>query len=237
MILISLTRNTRRELNGMSKNKRIIAALLALSICVALCACAAKKEPNVLSEKEIELLRETYPLDDRSMTSGEPITFEKAAAKSNAVAVVTVTDEWYTKTVYSSPTGASNDPFSDVIECAYLPVTISDIIYSDGILSEGDEINLFFGSTLFFDSFDTYPVNGRFICFIVQGEGIAYYDDTVYSSAKQCSAYVTDNNYILSVMSEGPFENYTGYALDSYFMQVEKQVENMLTVHSEAVTK
>ncbi|MDD6189082.1 MAG: hypothetical protein PUB32_05835 [Clostridiales bacterium] len=205
---------------------RLLSALFAaLALIIMLCSCAPKNEMDVLSGEEIALLRDTYPLDDRSMTSGDPITFEKAAAKSNAVAVVTVTDEWFTKNFSASTTGDADEPFPNAVECAYLPVKISDLLYGDGTLAEGDEISLFFGSTLFFDSFDTYPVNGRFLCFISKGEGTAYYDDTVYSTAKQCSAYVTDNDYILSVMSKGPFEDYTGYALASYSVQL----DNMLT--------
>ena len=210
----------------MVKCKQLISFFPVLTLLISLCACAAKPEPVILSAEEVEALRETYPLED-SMVMASSATFDYAFSKSNAVAVVEVIDEWEIRSMANSPLSAVNGPPLSTDGPAYLPVKINKILYSDGSLEEGDEINMFFGSTLFFDDRDAYPVGGRFLCFIGEpGESSVYYDDTVHSCNLQMSAYLTPDDHILSITHKGPFVDYTGYALDSYAVELEELIKN-----------
>lgn len=209
----------------MTKQKNILLVLFAIIIALFSCACASAPEPDILSEAEIEALREEYPLEDYSSTFSPSVSFNAMMTISNAIAIIEVTDDWYTRAETISPVGDLDAPFPGSLTCPYLPVKIETLLYSDGVLEEGDEISLYFGSTTFFGSFDTYGVGERFLCFIGCGKGAAYYDDTVYSCSNMMSAYITEDEYILSVDSKGPFKEFTGYSLDSYCEGLPKQIK------------
>lgn len=197
--------------------KFVVCTMCVILSVLILCSCAGESVDK-LSDEEINELREIYPYDDFSIMSSLEFTLDAIDDKINTVAVVTVTDEWFIKTSSISPVEIPNERFPSEIEWPYLPVKVDSILYNNCEIEEGDELNLFFGSTNVFSNFDTYPVGERFLCLIIKPDETREYafDDTVYTTTIDSSAYVTDDDYILSVTSEPALDDFTGYSLKSF---------------------
>lgn len=186
--------------------------LITLTAILLLSACSCAPEPVILSESEISVLRESYPVAD-TLSHGS-VSFEQAFYLSCAIVTAEMNnglefgrrDAKYNKELYPS-----------IHAGVYLPVTINKVLHGDGVLSEGDEIRIYLGSGQFFSAYDAFTEGRQYIFFVTPGQDIsAYYDDTVFGGGEIFSAYITDDGYILPVTEKGPFETYKGYSLDSY---------------------
>ena len=177
--------------------------MIALGLSLLLCACAEKAD--VLSEEEIALLREEYPITT-SWYFGDGVELEYAMSLSVAVAEITVLRDYFVS-----------------YEQMLLPVRVDTLLYNTSELKEGDEINLRFGAAWAIYTPEFYTIDGRYICFITpEGE----YDSgkPKYGSTKQVIAYLTEDDYILALEESGPFWEYNGYALESFKAVLDKLV-------------
>ena len=150
---------------------------------------ANKGKPAKLSDEKIAELRERYPADTDKGYLGEPVDIKNTLEIADALAVVTVTDEAFTNH-----------------DTVYLPVCVDRIIYGDGSISEGTDVDLRLGrDTLSYGKADV-PEGLSYLCFIAYG----------YSTSRQCMAYVVDDGYIMPVVAEGPLAEYEGWSVEAF---------------------
>ena len=146
-------------------------------------------KPAKLSDEKIAELRELYPADTDKGYLGEPVDIKNTLEIADVLAVVTVTGEAFTNH-----------------DTVYLPVCVDRIIYGDGSISEGTDVDLRLGrDTLSYGKADV-PEGLSYLCFIAYG----------YSTSRQCMAYVVDDGYIMPVVAEGPFAEYEGWSVEAF---------------------
>lgn len=188
--------------------KHAVYITLAAFLLLACCSCAGKN----LSEEETEALREDYPYADSGLLCfTNSLTLDIAADKLCAIVVAEVSDECYIRST-ASPL------YPNAAEWVYLPVSVESLIYNNGGISEGDELNLYFGTTSYFANYYTYPVGGKFVFLLTAADSSRGYafDDLVYITSIDRSAYVTDGDYIMSVTRQPLLSDYDGYTLKSF---------------------
>ena len=228
--------------------KRTGTALLLLLALLLLASCARAPKPERVSEEELAHLRLEFPCNDARSSlamSMDPKkaypTFEKLLGIDNpylempdfyaVVAIRMTEDDWYTL-------GESVQPFQDAalneqaqqrtpdlfqIVWPVHDAVVEQVLWGGEDLEPGDTITLGFGADGYVGGMQLercYFADGRYVCFLLDRRDSSFHCDRLFSSSKNYTYYLSDQDVLASMTSTPGLDECSGMYLDAFAERV-----------------
>lgn len=228
--------------------KKIMRSFLVLFSLLLLASCAPVPQAERVSDEELKHLRQEFPCNDARSSlalSMDPEkaypTFEKLLGIDNpylkmpdfyaVVAIRMTEDDWYTL-------GESVQPFQDAelneqaqqrtpdlfrIVWPVHDAVVEQVLWGGEDLEPGDTITLGFGADGYVGGMELercYFADGRYVCFLLDRRDSSFHCDTLFSSSKNYTYYLSDENVIVSMTSVPGLDECSGMYLDAFTERV-----------------
>lgn len=199
----------------MAKTKLFSLVSLLLLIAGIFCACS--------SSSSSQDLRQQYPYAEKSplvdMNEDSSVTLKDFEKINSVFAVVTVKGSWQNETLQEIP-AEGLDPTE--VQLLYLPVHI------DSVMNENEEFQvttgdaaLRFGTNLMETGYDYFSSGQRFLVALTE---ISNEDSARYQASMMYTFLITDNDQLVSLTDDAPFDQYTGMKLSEFKKELLKEL-------------